>query len=346
MPITSEWIRESGARVEASRALDSLKVQAPGVVANPQGGWRLFYTGIGSGKPFPACQGYILSATSMDGINFAPEPGIRVQPDPARADMSRRVLAPSIAQTAEGNWRMYFEARGVASRPYTIGSAVSDDQLAWQVEPGSRLQAYGGVGGPRYVELSQGGGRLFCWAAEYDTKGPGYGQKVANGVISATSADGVSFALDAGRRLAASRAPLQSGGVTAAAVVPPGNGGDRWSMVYSAWQDVPSGTVVPPHPSTRPETEGAGASEDFAALSIASDLAGFRSRLFVAYSDDGLSWEPGVLALAGRGYDTAGIDAVHAEDMSLADLGNGRFRVYYAACDTAGDWRIASAVSG
>ena len=39
------------------------------------------------------------------------------------------------------------------------------------------------------------------------------------------------------------------------------------------------------------------------------------------------------------------IDAVHAEDMSVIETGDGRHRMYYAACGPDGNWRIASAVS-
>ena len=38
-------------------------------------------------------------------------------------------------------------------------------------------------------------------------------------------------------------------------------------------------------------------------------------------------------------------DAVHAEDMSLIRLPDGRLRMFYAACDRSGVWRIASAVT-
>ena len=38
-------------RVEASRDLDALKVQAPGIIERPGGGFRLFYTAVGPGKP-------------------------------------------------------------------------------------------------------------------------------------------------------------------------------------------------------------------------------------------------------------------------------------------------------
>ena len=49
--------------------------------------------------------------------------------------------------------------------------------------------------------------------------------------------------------------------------------------------------------------------------------------------------------IEGAGYAAGGLDAVHAEDMSLVEIGEGRYRMYYAACDKEGNWRIASAVS-
>ena len=54
-----------------------------------------------------------------------------------------------------------------------------------------------------------------------------------------------------------------------------------------------------------------------------------------------------VLALVfdGLGYGGDGLDAVHAEDMSLVRIGRGEYRMYYAACDKDGNWRIASAVT-
>ena len=40
------WRKERGARVQGSRPLDELKVQAPCVARVPAGGYRLFYTGL------------------------------------------------------------------------------------------------------------------------------------------------------------------------------------------------------------------------------------------------------------------------------------------------------------
>lgn len=332
------WRKEAGARIEGSRGLDRSKVQAPCITRAPHGGYRLFYTAVGPDKPFADCQGYILSAVSQDGLRFVPEPGIRVAPDPALPHMSLRVLAPSLTQLPDGRWRMYFEGRGRADRPTVIGSAISDDQLDWTVEPGTRLD--GGVGAPRFLPLADGGGRLFVFRSEVVD-----GKRVGTPVVSAVTHDGLGFALEPGYRLRDRTDDLDSAGITAAEVVAPREPGEEWTMLYSAWQDLPPGTVAPVHPSHDAEAVAHGSSADFAAASIAADMSGYRSRILVAQSEDGLSWRRSGVAIEGDGHGGREIDAVHAEDMSLIALGDGRYRMYYACCDAHGVWRVASAVS-
>ena len=330
-----KWRKEPGPRVEGSRDLDSSKVQAPGIVALPGGGYRLYYTAVGPGKPFPTCQGYVLSAVSDDGVSFQVEPGVRVAPDPSIEHGSLRYLAPTVTQLADGRWRMYFESRGPATLPTVIASAISSDMFEWKLEEGIRLQGFNGIGGPRYVELPDGRGRLYCFATE----------PTAKGVISAVTMDGLNFELEPGYRVKNGRSAIEARGITAADVLPPSAAGQPWRMLYSAWQDAPPGAVIPPHPSSDPDAVESGLSEDFAAASIASDLAGFRSRIFAARSADGLLWEREGCVIEGDGLGAPGIDAVHAEDMSFIQLDDGSYRVYYAACDKDGNWRIASAVT-
>ncbi len=337
MTLPQRWVKERGARIEGSRDLDRSKVQAPCIVRAPGGGFRLFYTAVGPGRPFAKCQGYVLSATSADGLDFAVEPGIRVVPDPAVAQMSLRVLAPSVAALPDGGWRMYFEARGPAAMPTAIMSAVSDDQVNWRVEPEVRFTAPGGVGAPRFVRLADGRGRLFCFESVYADGDPASGPRLGTRVISAVTRDGLTFEREAGVRLADRQDGLDSAGITAAEAVE----GSPWRMMFSAWQDVPAGTVVPTHPSM----DLAGVEVDFAAASIAADMSGYRSRILMASSDDGLSWRRNGVVVEGDGYGGGDIDAVHAEDMSLIELDDGRWRMYYAACDAHGVWRVASAIS-
>jgi len=335
------WHKDIGFRLQGSRDLDSSKLQAPCIVRNPSGGYRLFYTAVGPGKPFPVCQGCILSAVSDDGLEFRTEPGIRVAPEPDIPHMALRVLAPTITEYNTGRWRMYCESRGTADRPTVICSAVSSDMLHWELEDGIRLQGSTGIGGPRFLPLPDGRGRLYCFGHAPDS----IDDSSTNGVISAITQDGLHFKLESGDRIRAGQTDWDSAGITAAEVIPPQTARDNWSMVYSAWQDVPPGTQVPVHPSQDVNAVTSGSSEDFAAASIATDMAGYRSRIFTAYSSDGLVWKRRECVIEGDGYDGQELDAVHAEDMSVIHLGSGRYRMYYAACDRTGTWRICSAVS-
>ncbi len=334
MGITNRWHKEPGTRLEGSRNLDSSKLQAPGVVRIPSGGFRLFYTAVGPAKPYRYCQGYILSAVSDDGLIFRTEPGIRLEPQPELAHMSLRIIAPSVTLCDNGVWRMYFESRGSASEPNVICSAVSSDMLHWEHEDGIRLQGFEGLGGPRYIRLSDGRGRLYCTAAESI-----FGEKRSQ-IVSAVTPDGLKFEIEPGYRMGDRQSQYESSGITAAEVVRPSRAGDRWTMFYSAWQDLPHGTVVPKHPSRDDRL-----SEDFAAASIASDMAGYRSRIFISFSSDGLKWDAGQCVIEGGGYEDTDVDAVHAEDMSLIKIDNHRYRMYYASCDKNGTWRIASAIT-
>jgi hypothetical protein len=52
--------------------------------------------------------------------------------------------------------------------------------------------------------------------------------------------------------------------------------------------------------------------------------------------------EPGARLQGACNLDSA-IDAVHAQDISVIPIAPGQHRMYYAACNKQGNWRIASA---
>ncbi len=342
---TLRWHQEPGARIQASRPLDNAKLQAPGIVRLPGGGYRMFYTAVGTARPFPECQGYILSAVSDDGLTFRTETGIRVRPQPEISYMSRRVLCSIVVPAAAGRWRMYYEARGLAEEPTVIGSAISDDMLNWSIEPGIRIASPGGVGGPRYLALGDGRARMYYIESVYAPPGKKGGVRLTQSVASAITTDGIHFTREPGYRMRDRQGVYDDVGITAGEVLAPVRPGDDWTMIFSAWQDVPKGKAAPVHPSHDVAGEAKGVISDFATASIAADLAGYRSRIYAAASPDGLNWGKSHLILEGGGYDSDGIDAVHAEDMSLTKTADGRYRMYYAACDRRGNFRIASAVT-
>jgi hypothetical protein len=224
----SGWHKEPGVRLEGTRDLDRSKVQAPCIMRASRGGYRLFYTAVGPGKPFADCQGYILSAVSQDGLAFTPEPGIRVAPQPGLGHLSLRALAPSVV-AVPGGWRMYFEARGPAERPTVICSALSEDQLAWRLEAGIRLAARANVGAPRACVLPDGGVRLLVFRRD----------AAGTSIVSAISDDGLDFAFEPAVLLRDRTSELDGLGITAAEIVP----GEPQVMVFSAWQDRPAGSA-------------------------------------------------------------------------------------------------------
>ena len=131
--------------------------------------------------------------------------------------------------------------------------------------------------------------------------------------MSAATSDGLDFEWESGVRLRDLRGETGETGITAADVIPPRRAGEDWVMVFSAWQDLPPGAVAPPHPSEEVDAVASGRSQDFAAASIAADMAGYRSRIYTATSRDGLLWERRTCIVEGAGYGGPGLDAVHAE---------------------------------
>ena len=185
MSLAKLWEKEVGLRQQGSWPLDSAKLQAPCIVRNPVGGFRLFYTAVGPEKPYPTCQGYLLSAVSNEGLVFRPEPGIRLAPRLDLANMCLRILAPTLTRCGDDRWRMYFEARGRADRPVAICSAVSSDMQEWELEEGIRLQHPNGLGGPRFLPLPDGRGRLYCCGTDSSAD-----SHLPKGFVSAITNDG------------------------------------------------------------------------------------------------------------------------------------------------------------
>ena len=339
----SSWTREAGFRIKGSNGLDLSKVQAPSVVQAPQGGYRLFYTAVRPERPYPACQGYILSAVSENGLDFVKEQGIRLCPIPGEHHISLRVLSPTVILLGDGRWRMYVEARGAVDHPPVITSAISTDQITWEHESGIRFSTKDGVGGPRCLSNDNHFRLLIC-CDEYGLQGRGFGKRLQRNVVSALSSDGLHFIQEPGYCMTSHLGSLDDCGITAAQLLAPYRDGDPWFLIYSAWQDAPPGSTVPVHPSDPSGPSNASLLIDFAQASIASDMAGYRSRIFCARSEDGYTFDSSKCIVQGLGYQSEGVDAVHAEDISVIEIEPNKYRMYYAACDRHGSWRIASAI--
>jgi len=159
----------------------------PRVIALPTGGYRMYYSQILPRAGFPVgANDYdnsttrILSAFSVDGDIWIPEPGVRLSPHEGGAGNFRVVSSEVVPVGDGGRLRMYYECcSGSQAVTNSIRSAVSlDGGLVWTPERGTRLEAEGhNYSAPRIVCLSGGRCRLYC----YDR---------GRGIVSAESNDG------------------------------------------------------------------------------------------------------------------------------------------------------------
>jgi len=91
------------------------------------GRYRMYYA---TEPEVPGNKLEVYSATSADGIRWAPESGVR----------RTFTVFPDVVQLPDGTWRMYFQNAGV------IKSAASSDGLKWTDESGTRIDTKNSVG--------------------------------------------------------------------------------------------------------------------------------------------------------------------------------------------------------
>ena len=170
---------------------------SPRVVRLPDGTWRMYYTQIRprAGSPNGAndygnATTRILSAHSADGVTWNPEPGVRLSAAEGGAG-DFRVVSSDVSPAADGSGRlrMYYECcPGSQDVQNSIRSAVSDDGLEWEPEPGDRLLVSGSnIMAPRILFL--GDGRLRMYVTQRGV-----------GIVSAISSDGMTFEMEPGPR--------------------------------------------------------------------------------------------------------------------------------------------------
>ncbi|MDI6840965.1 MAG: hypothetical protein QMD71_09000 [bacterium] len=172
--IFSQWVKEPGIRIEDG--------SVPYVISVGDTAFRLYYC-----NP----QG-ILSAFSNNGLNFVPEPGIRIVPGDS---MERMVADPTLVKIENG-YRMYYKGAtgpgGPGQARHRIFSAISSDGLNWTKE-GLRYENlnypdYGWTSVPDAIILPDRRIRIYCTSA-------------TGGIRSIISSDGLDFIPEDGIRL-------------------------------------------------------------------------------------------------------------------------------------------------
>ncbi len=204
---------------------------SPRVVCLRDGSYRLYYTQILPRPGYPdGANDYdqattrILSAHSQNGIDWVPEPGVRLSAEAGGAG-EYRVVSSEVVPVAHANrhWRMYYECcRGPQSVGNTILSARSeDDGITWELEPGVRWgNDRSNFAAPRIQFLDGGRMRLYCYER-------------GKGIVSAISDDGgLTFTQEPGLRIAQDGA-WDSQAAFAPEVVQIGEGG--FVMYYAGY---------------------------------------------------------------------------------------------------------------
>jgi hypothetical protein len=149
----------------------------PRVIQLPDGRWRMYYGG------HPG----IAVAISADGLVWQKETLSGIEPSQVGV---REYGGVDVVTLPDGTYRMYYSEVVPSDRfPVTgvsrIMSAVSEDGLNWQVEPGVRIDPLEGKEGPlaqhpRVITQPDGGYKMFYWTAD-------------STIWSATSEDGLTW---------------------------------------------------------------------------------------------------------------------------------------------------------
>lgn len=185
------WEPEPGVRIGPHEPGAGRRVVCPDVIPLPDGGYRMYL----EGQPHDAPSS-VISAFSPDGLQWEPEPGVRIG-DGEWSYGSPRCIYIDAADGGVG-YRLYFHrytypvAPGLQSGNHII-SAVSSDGLDFEEEPGVRIaqetdvESYS-VYAPEVLRLGDGTYRMYYagWSAE-----PVHGR-----IFSAVSRDGMQWTKD------------------------------------------------------------------------------------------------------------------------------------------------------
>ena len=226
-----QWQKDPDVVIDVRDASGMWRVITPNVIQLDTG-YRMYYTESGRGMEYRISPASIMSAFSADGLSWEREPGVRLAPQEPLASL--RVVCPDVMPLPDGGYRMYLEGQPHEG-PNSVMSAFSPDGLAWKMEPGIRFgDGQHAYGSPRcvYVLTAAGdvGYRLYFHQSNFSEA------EQWTDIMSAVSADGLSFEEESGVRIA-QETELESGTVYAPEVLRLGDG--TYRMYYAGWTKDP-----------------------------------------------------------------------------------------------------------
>jgi len=190
------WEREAGDRIGPFGPHADLRVLCPDMVTRPEGGYRMYFEATS-----PHRSSVVLSAVSSDGLDWAPEAGVRIGGEVDAFGSPRCVHVKTgggDARSPRWGCRLYFHRRPFPERPgldagLQIRSAYSDDGLDFEFDPGARLvqedvcESFA-LYAPEVLKLGDGSYRMYyaAWSEQ-----PWHGR-----IFGARSSDGLDWQKD------------------------------------------------------------------------------------------------------------------------------------------------------
>jgi hypothetical protein len=303
---------------------------------------------------------------SDPGTRWVKDQGVVIDAPDASGEW--KVLTPNVVAIPTGGYRMYYTLSG-PGRDYgptraVILSAVSPDGSTWEPEPGIRLEPHGPdasvrVVCPDVVPIDGGGYRMYF---------EGQPEGRASVILSARSRDGLSWSPEAGVRFGG---PRRYGSPRCVVVSDDPFAPVRYRLYFHSYSHPlriapdaenhivsavsSDGLSFTPEAGVRIAQDGplqtfavyAPEVVRLADLSYRMYYAGWqldpvRGRIFSATSPDGVAWRRD----AGVNLDFGGrYDAEKCSEPCVIELPDGRYRLFYEACDIDAVWRILSATT-
>ena len=203
------WVKDPGVRMDAGGEGARAYIWGPDVIPLPDGRYRMYFEGRTENED-GTVKSAIVSALSSDGLAWEQEPGIRLTGASTSYGAPRCLYLESDPATDGPRFRLYASASPYpdavpppgAFTNHNIVSAVSDDGLAFELEPGIRvvqerdLESYS-VYAPEVLRLGSGSYRMYYagWVAAPEVPA---GSKYHGRVFSAFSQDGLQWVKDPG----------------------------------------------------------------------------------------------------------------------------------------------------
>ncbi|KAA3646357.1 MAG: hypothetical protein DWQ07_09060 [Chloroflexi bacterium] len=184
-----DWIKNDQAILSnGSSELNHSQTRAPFLV-DFGSYWRMYFSAKGADGIFR-----ILSAVSVDRINWEIEEGVRISPEQISTELSPAsgVSDTAIVELPSGEYRMYFTVYRQTEWFQEICSALSHDGIVWHMEAGVRIK----MGGEGFRTIANNPSVIKTWDGYRMYFRGGNLLPIWNNIFTAFSNDGINWTIE------------------------------------------------------------------------------------------------------------------------------------------------------